>query len=221
MRYVTARQMKAIDHRASTEFGIPPILLMENAGRAVAEEVLRSRPRRVLVVCGGGNNGGDGCVTARHLTNRGVQCAVVSLQRPSTPDAALNFAILEKMHVPLVWWGRLPHVRWTSLLRYADVIVDAMLGTGVSRDLRPPYTTAIDTINRSGKPVISIDLPSGLHADTGQPMGACIRATRTVTLALPKRAFQHAASRAYTGTIVVADISIPRATLTSKPGLYR
>jgi NAD(P)H-hydrate epimerase len=215
MKYVTTRQMQAIDRRASADFGIPPILLMENAGRVVAEEVLTFRPRRVLVVCGGGNNGGDGLVAARHLTNRGVRCTIVYLQRPAAPDAALNFTILEKIRVPLAWWGRLSHARWASLLRQADVIVDAIFGTGLSRSIRPPYTTAIEAINRSEKPVVSIDLPSGLHADTGRPIGACIRATRTVTLALPKRAFKYTASRAYTGTIVVADISIPRAAVRS------
>lgn len=211
MRYVTARQMKAIDRRASREFGIPSMLLMENAGRAVAEEVVRYRPRRALVVCGGGNNGGDGFVAARHLTNRGVRCAVVYLQRPSGADPSLNFSILRKMRVPLLPREWLSAARWAALLRRADVIVDALFGTGLTRALRVPYTTAIEAINRSKKPVVSIDLPSGLHADTGRPMGACIRATRTVTLALPKRAFRRAASRAYAGRVVVADISIPRA----------
>ena len=209
MKHVTARQMQAIDRRASAEFGIPSILLMENAGRAVAEEVLRFRPHRALVVCGGGNNGGDGFVTARHLANRRVRCTVVYFQRPAQPDPALNFSILKKMRVPLARWGRLPARRRRSLLRQADVIVDAIFGTGMAREVRAPYKTAIEEINHSRTPVVSVDLPSGMHADTGEPMGACIRARRTVTLGLPKRAFTRKASHAYTGTVVVADISLP------------
>lgn len=209
MKYVTTRQMQAIDRQASERFGIPPILLMENAGRAVAEAVLTFHPRHVVLFCGSGNNGGDGFVAARHLANHTVQCTVVYFQRPAKADPALNFTILEKMKIPRVVWERLPTARRHALLRQADVIVDAMFGTGISRTLQEPYTTAIQDINRSRRPVVSIDIPSGMNADTGKPMGLCVRARRTVTLALPKRAFKHKASRRYTGQVIVADISIP------------
>ena len=209
MNYVTARQMQAIDRQASTRFKIPALLLMENAGRAVAEDVVRFRPRRVVLVCGSGNNGGDGLVAARHLANRGIPCTVIYLQRPVKADPALNFTILQKMKVPCVAWGRVTAARRARLLRQASVIVDAIFGTGLSRAVREPYRSVIEAINRSGRPVISVDIPSGMHADTGEPMGICVRATRTVTLALPKRAFTRAASRRYTGPVLVVDISIP------------
>ncbi len=208
-RDVTARQMRALDQQATARFGIPALLLMENAGRAVADEVMTWRPRRVLVICGGGNNGGDGFVAARQLTTRGVRCTVVYLQRPANPDPSLNFAILRKMRVPLAAWGRLSSARWRALLRGADVVVDALFGTGLTRALGAPYTTVIEAINRAGRPVLSVDLPSGLSADTGRPLGVCVRATRTVTLGLPKRGFRRAGARAYTGTVVVADIALP------------
>ncbi len=209
MKHVTTRQMQAIDRQATERFGIPSLLLMENAGRAVAEAVLAFHPRRVVLFCGSGNNGGDGLVAARHLVNRGVRCAVVYFQRPAKADPALNFMILEKMKIPRVMWQRLTPARRHALLRQADVIVDAMLGTGISRPIQEPYTTAMQEINRSRKPVVSVDIPSGMNADTGEPMGACIRAQQTVTLALPKRAFKHTASRRYTGRVIVADISLP------------
>lgn len=209
MKHVTTRQMQAIDRQASERFGIPSILLMENAGRAVAEAVFTFHPRHVVLYCGSGNNGGDGLVAARHLTNRAVHCTVVYFQRPAKADPALNFTILEKMKVPRVVWQRLTQARRHALLRQADVIVDAMFGTGLSRDVQEPCKTAIEEINRSSRPVVSVDIPSGMNADTGTPMGSCVRARRTVTLALPKRAFTHKASRRYTGQVIVADISIP------------
>jgi NAD(P)H-hydrate epimerase len=163
----------------------------------------------VVLVCGSGNNGGDGLVAARHLTTRAVRCTVVYFQRPTQPDPALNFTILEKMKIPRVAWERLPAARRQALLRQADVIVDAIFGTGLSRDVQEPHKTAIKEMNRSGTPVVSVDIPSGMHADTGEPMGACIRAQQTVTLALPKMAFKRTASRRYTGRVLVADISLP------------
>ena len=217
MKHVTTRQMQAIDRQASTRFNIPSILLMENAGRAVAEAVLAFHPRHVVLFCGSGNNGGDGFVAARHLANHAVGCTVVYFQRPAKADPALNFTILEKMKIPRVVWERLTTARRQALLRQADVIVDAIFGTGISRTLQEPYTTAIQDINRSRRPVVSVDIPSGMNADTGKPMGLCVRARRTVTLALPKRAFKHKASRRYTGQVIVADISIP-AQLKNNPG---
>lgn len=201
--------MRRMDRRCASEFGIPSLLLMEHAGRAVAEEALRFRPRRALLVCGGGNNGGDGFVAARHLANRGVRCTVVYFQPPAQPDPALHFVILRKLRVPLARWGRLSAGRRRSFLQKTDVVVDAIFGTGLTRPVGGPYRTAIEEINRARRPVVSVDLPSGMHADTGEPMGACVRATRTVTLGLPKRAFLRRAARAYTGTVVVADISLP------------
>lgn len=208
MKYVTTRQMQDLDRRTSEKFGIPSLLLMENAGRAVAEEVLKFRPAKVLLFCGNGNNGGDGFVAARHLTSRGTKCTVIYFQKPAKADPQLNFQILKKMGVPLLAWDRLTKARRQALLRHADVIVDAIFGIGISRNVEDPYKTAIGEINRSGKAVVSVDIPSGMNADTGEPMGACISAKLTVTLALPKLAFKHKTTRAYTGKVVVANISL-------------
>src|SRR3989338_11240412 len=101
MKHVTTHQTQALDRWATEKLGIPSLLLMENAGRAVAEEVLKLKPRRALFFCGSGNNGGDGFVAARHLTCCGVECAVVYFQKPTKADPELNFKILQKMKVPL------------------------------------------------------------------------------------------------------------------------
>lgn len=211
MKYVTASQIRAIDRRAIVEYGIPSILLMENAGRAVADEVRKLKPRRVVLYCGSGNNGGDGFVAARHLALQGVRCVVVYFQAASAmkPDARLHFNILKKIKVPLLLWKRSAEALRRKQLRAADALVDALFGTGLSRKVGEPYASAIAEINGARKPVVSVDIPSGMHADTGQPMGACVRATRTVTLVLPKRAFSRPSSRAWTGRVVVADLSIP------------
>ena len=201
--------MQEMDRRAVEKFGIPSLLLMENAGRAVAEEVLKFKPQNVLLFCGSGNNGGDGWVAARHLTNRGVICTVVYFEKPEKADPALNFAILKKMKVPLFLWKRLAKNRRQALLQRADGVVDAIFGIGISREIGEPYRTAIEEINCSGKPVVSVDIPSGMNADTGKPIGVCVRAQRTVTLARPKLAFKNRFSRAYTGKIIVADILMP------------
>lgn len=202
--------MRALDRRAVVQYGIPSILLMENAGRAVAEEVRKLNPRRVVLYCGSGNNGGDGFVAARHLTNQGVRCAAVYFHAAAMkPAARLNFNILRKMEVPLLSWERSTKAVRQKQLRAADALVDALFGTGLSRPVEEPYASAIAEMNGSRKPVVSVDIPSGMHADTGKPLGACVRAARTVTLALPKRAFRRPSSRAWTGRVVVADISLP------------
>ncbi|MBI3615616.1 MAG: NAD(P)H-hydrate epimerase [Candidatus Omnitrophica bacterium] len=210
MKYVTASQMRAIDRRATVKYGIPSILLMENAGRAVAEEVRKLKPRRVMLYCGSGNNGGDGFVAARHLANQGIRCLVVYFQAASAMkrDARLNFNILKKMRIPLLLWKRSMEAIRQKQLYSADALVDALFGTGLSREIGEPYASAIAEINGARKPVVSVDIPSGMDADTGKPMGACVRAARTVTLALPKRAFSRPSSRAWTGRVVVADISV-------------
>ncbi len=211
MKYVTAAQMRDLDRRATEKYGIPSLLLMENAGRAVADEVQKFKPRRVVLYCGSGNNGGDGFVAARHLAHQGIRCRVVYFQPASAmkPDARLNFNILKKLKVPLSPWKRSTKTVRQKQLRTADMLVDALFGTGLSREVGEPCASAITEINSTRKPVVSVDIPSGMHADTGKPLGVCVRATRTVTLACPKRAFSRPASRGWTGRVVVADIGLP------------
>lgn len=209
LRTVTSAEMREIDRQAETCFGIPGIILMENAGRAVADAAERRyREDRLSgaigVFCGSGNNGGDGFVAARHLLNRGLPVEIV-MARPAASlsgDALLNHAIAEKIRVPMVPFGG-------SQRRYA-LIVDALLGTGISGEVRGPLRQAIETVNAARVPVISVDLPSGLDADTGRLMGVGVVAAATVTMGLPKKGFLNPEAAPYLGTLIVAEISLPQ-----------
>jgi NAD(P)H-hydrate epimerase len=199
MRAVTRAQMREIDRRAIHEYGIPAPALMENAGRALAAEV---RGRRVLVVCGRGNNGGDGYVAARHLANRGCAVALLEEGEPQGEAAAMAFS------------ARLL-CRETAEGGPFECVVDALYGTGLNRPPEGRGAELIRRINAAGATVVAADVPSGLDADTGLPLGEAVRAAVTVTMGLPKVGFARAA--AYVGRVVVADIGLPRALLESPP----
>lgn len=232
--------MRRLDERAIVEFKIPSLLLMENAGRSVAEEVLKTGAKKIAVICGKGNNGGDGFVAARHLYNHGreVEVTFIGEREKLKGDPLVNFEILEKMHVPihiynvkarfplapLVAAKSLPrpsdHARSgevTSPLQIlssdCDLIVDAIFGTGLSKNVEEPYRTVIEEINRISakeKTVVSVDIPSGLNADTGEVMGIAVRASITVTLACEKSGLRKGDGPKYTGRVVVGYISMPR-----------
>ncbi len=216
MKSVTAEEMRLIDEKAIHEFGIPSLILMEHAGLACAREtlkLLRGKGKKVAVFCGKGNNGGDGFVVARHLANRGFEPIVFYFQSPleMKPDPLANFRILEKIKVSLIDCSEnLPVGRVKAALKKVRVVVDALFGTGLSKPVGEPFKTAIALMNKSGRPVVSVDIPSGLNADTGEVMGACVRATVTVALGLPKKGFLRREAKRFIGRVVVADISIPR-----------
>jgi hydroxyethylthiazole kinase-like uncharacterized protein yjeF len=211
MKAVTGAQMREIDRRAEVEYGIPSLLLMENAALRVVEaaEVMLSAAggRRVAIVAGKGNNGGDGLAAARHLAGRGCEVAVWLIGDPEAVqgDARTNLEIVRRLGLPLSG----PAVDERTVFD-ADLILDALLGTGVRGAPAGPIAAAIEAINRSPAPVLAVDLPSGLDADTGAVPGPCVRAARTVTFALPKRGLLVYPGRGQAGEIVVADIGIPR-----------
>jgi NAD(P)H-hydrate epimerase len=196
MRFVSREEIEAIDLRAQTEFGIPTDVLMENAGRAVAQEVLRRTTGPVVVVCGKGNNGGDGFVAARHLVEGGRPVTVHLLAAPD-PDTAAgrNWAKVRSRVGPFS----------------EGVIVDAIFGTGLRRSVTGESLRVIEEINRRTTFVIAVDLPSGLDANRGVPLGAAVEADLTVTMGLPKIGFRGAEQ--YTGEVVVADIGYPKSLL--------
>jgi len=179
MLRLTRTQLREIDRRSIEEYHIPGIVLMENAARAatdVACEML-SNPRnaKVLILCGGGNNGGDGLAVARHLHNRGANVSLALTLDPAKykGDALINWQIASAMRIP--WQPATPEqIEKAS----ADLIVDAIFGTGLADPPRDPFPAIVQAVGERGIPVLAIDLPSGLNCDTGQPMGACIRATR-------------------------------------------
>lgn len=209
---LTREQVRDVDRIAISEYGMPGIALMENAGRNTAA-LLRSLgiSGRVVICCGKGNNAGDGFVIARHLENAGIDVRVLICVPTDTltGDAAINFRILERAGTPLV----LPPADWNQELADADWIVDALLGTGTQGTIREPFVSAINAINQAGHKVLAVDLPSGMDCDTGQPLGCCIRATNTATFVARKPGFDQPGAAEWTGDIHVIDIGVPRALL--------
>jgi NAD(P)H-hydrate epimerase len=203
---VTVAEMQALDRYTSETLGVPSALLMELAGAAVAREVDRLRTSRapVVVYCGPGNNGGDGLVVARHLHLRGVAVRVVPVSSPALwrGDTAAN---AERARAAGVAFSEAP-----AAPEPGAVVVDAIFGTGLSRVVDGAAAVAIGRI-REARPactVVAVDLPSGLDADTGQPLGACVAADLTVTLGLPKLGLALEPGRGLAGRVVVARIGI-------------
>lgn len=218
MRPVSVEQMRTADHRAIEEYGIPGIVLMENAGiRTVdfieewyAQCVFK---KHIVLVCGSGNNGGDGFVIARHLINRGYAVRIFLAASPErvNGDARVNLDIIRAMGADLTVLGEAAECEdLERALREADFVIDALFGTGLDRVVKDPYARYIELINASGRPVLAVDCPSGLQCDTGGIWGCAVKATHTVTMGAPKIGFYERAGQAYTGEVHSVDISIPK-----------
>ena len=213
MKVVTVHTMQELDKKAISECGVPSLQLMENAGRSCADEIIaRFGPGgRCIVMAGKGNNGGDGHVIARLLRQKGwdVKVIILAAREEVTGDAAINLCKLPGSIVnycPSA--GELSSLYMGDLFQ-ADVIVDALLGTGLSSNVSGIYLEAIELINRSGRPVVSVDIPSGIHGTTGRVQGDAVRASHTVTFAFAKLGHVLYPGAEYTGRLVVADIGIP------------
>jgi len=209
MEILNCRQMSDADNYTINEIGIPSAVLMENAAAAVTEEVL-TRFQDVMyaaVAAGPGNNGGDGFAVARLLTNAGIKCDVyfTSTESKLTGDALTNYNILKKFGVTVieVKSGSIP-----SFHGY-DLVIDALLGTGLSKPLSGIYAQLVNSINLSAEYIISVDIPTGLSGDSHNVNGVCVDADLTVTFARPKLPHVMFPARKFCGEIVVADISIP------------
>jgi hydroxyethylthiazole kinase-like uncharacterized protein yjeF len=221
---VTREEMREMDRRAIEEFGIPGVILMENAGLAAAEEVWKlagcSPAATVSLLCGKGNNGGDGYVTARHLYNRGMdpRVFVFAPLDEISGDAAINLGIIRRMGLKVeevTSQNDLPEVE--RAIVSADVVVDALLGTGVSGEVRGLIRSGIEIINRGPRRVVSVDIPSGLDANTGEILGVCVKADVTVTFAARKTGLGRRNGPERAGRVVVAEISIPRQVMRQSP----
>lgn len=202
MKVADANTMRAVDKCAIEEFGIPGIVLMENAALGILEEMLAYRDKKILILCGKGNNGGDGFALARHLFHRGVDVTVACGEVKSA-DAAVNFAAAQRCGVPVTGF----EIDFQSY----DVLVDALLGTGISGEVAGWTKEVIQKINQAGKTVIAIDIPSGMDSSRGDCFNQCVRADQTVTLALPKPGLFCSPDKA--GEVIVKDISIPSAVI--------
>ena len=221
IRPLSRDEVRAIDVQAAQELGMPTVILMENAGRGAAAWIRDQgvpAKARVLILCGPGNNGGDGGVVARHLDLWGYRVRVVWFARADRlkGDAAVQFQILARAGFDQTCWDDEPSIipgRLDALLAGADWVVDALLGTGLTRPVEGILRAVIEAMNRSGKPILALDLPSGLDADTGQPLGVAVRAQATATFVAPKLGFAAPGADAYTGAVTVVDIGVPRAIL--------
>ncbi|MBV8881509.1 MAG: NAD(P)H-hydrate epimerase [Planctomycetaceae bacterium] len=207
MRYVTREQMREIDRRAIEERKIPVDTLMAAAGKAVADLVEEriSRDCPIVAVCGRGNNGGDGFVAARLLAEREYEVEILSIERSYDASTAAGRAWRAAQESPIDFVGRFK-------TRPMACIIDALFGTGLSRPPSGFEKQLILDMNRFDKrwvPVVAVDIPSGLDADTGRPLGAAVEATATVTMGLPKLGFQSPAAKKYVGELIVADIGFP------------
>lgn len=209
------KQVQSLDKAAIEKIGIPSVVLMEHAGCAVAQEVLRFLARKhrssVCVLCGLGNNAGDGFVAARHLLIKGVAVQVFLVGKASDlkADTALNCRIFRKLGGSVKKMRRITPAAVRDLTGCA-VVVDALFGVGLNREIREPLRGIIEKMNALRKPVISVDVPSGLDATTGEILGICVKAARTVTFTCPKRGFFCKEGPKHTGKIIVVDIGIPR-----------
>jgi hydroxyethylthiazole kinase-like uncharacterized protein yjeF len=205
--------------QASMEMGIPNAVLMENAGGEIFRKIQMIWPRsdteRVIIVAGKGANGGCGFVTARHLWNAGYDVRVYVLARPSefTGDIRMNLNIIINMGLPIsviLDSSDIEQFRTELFSKNVDLCIDAIFGTGLSREVLGLPREVIECMNDSTVPVLAIDVPSGLDADTGLPLGIAVRATRTISFAYPKVGLVLASATQYVGTLEVVDISIPK-----------
>ena len=246
---LSREQVRNCDNIAIEQFGISGLVLMENAGAAAAQRVMAhlksSNGQKVLIAAGCGNNGGDGFVVARHLFNNSysVEVLICGSRDRIKGDALNNLKIIELMKIPIEYQDQSGPKKAAEVDKQVaevitrqggkvDLIVDALLGTGTAGPPREPIRTAIVTINRLGKKVVALDIPSGLDCDSGKPLagkalgesadvaeqekgrgGSVIRAEETVTFAAMKKGFLNTQARKFTGDITVAsigiDISIP------------
>jgi NAD(P)H-hydrate epimerase len=217
MKIVTGTEMQTLDRRTIVEAHVPSAVLMERAGEGIVKYLEEycgpARGKTITIICGKGNNGGDGLVVARLLHRRHARIHVMLL----TPITDLNrdAAIMYRRFTKVAGQAAIVRFRsadqMQSLFASSDILIDALLGTGLSSVVTGTYREAIDLINSAGKPVIAVDIPSGLHADTGTILGRSIRATLTVACGLPKLGLYIGAGIDHAGTIRVADIGIPSA----------
>jgi hydroxyethylthiazole kinase-like uncharacterized protein yjeF len=208
-----AKRCKEVDARTGEEFGIATEALMERAGQAVFDAAKQLAPAggRIAVVCGKGNNGGDGFVTARLAIEAGytVDCLVAADEPTLSPDAARELGKARSAGISAIFPGDDLWPKKLDCLACKDLIVDAILGTGAAGCVAGTARDAIRGINRSGVPVVAVDVPSGIHCDTGEELGDSVWAVRTVTFGMPKPFLFQGTGLEHSGHWTVADIGFP------------
>ncbi len=214
MKYavLTAAQMRMLDHFTIKTFGVPELSLMECAGkeifRFISEYTQNFSKKNYLILVGNGNNGGDALVVARHLLNNGAKCTglLVGDSKKMSRSARLQFKIVQNMDMKIEQYNS---DKLVELMDAHDLCIDGILGTGFSGKLREQALTIIQQVNAHKIPVLAIDIPSGLNADSGKPQPDAIKAVWTITLGAYKKGLFLRAARPYVGKLRVVDIGLP------------
>lgn len=210
------KEMQLIDQYAIEEIGLPGAVLMENAGAKVAEEIsshFSDKKTKIIILSGGGNNGGDGFVAARRLFDMGYEPYLWVLVNPSRikGDARIHYNVLLNRGLPIFYLEEHTVYELRNMMEHADVIVDALLGTGTQGPAREPFNEVISLINENvgEKWILAVDIPSGVNSDNGRVEGVAVKATTTITFVCPKKGFFLNEGPAYIGKWKAVDISIP------------
>lgn len=211
--YLSAKDIYKIDRKTTQKFLIPSFTLMENAGKAAAEFIRkyakRKNLKKVIIFCGPGKNAGDGFAVARYLLIWRFDVLVVRLQKGlyKDPDVLLNYRIIKRLKIKI---KKFSYKKIKQLINRYDIVVDAIFGIGLKRKLEGIYEKAVELINSSKKPVFSIDIPSGLDADTGKVLGgSAVKADYTLTMGFLKKGFKNKQAKRYLGKIILLDIGYP------------
>lgn len=208
--FATAKEMEQLDILA-VEHGLSICQMMELAGwhmAQVLQELAVATDKKVAIVCGQGNKGGDGLSAARHLANKGYLVSIILASTDLKPDPEHHLMLLQHMDIPIMLYeSDAEHINNT--IRKADVIVDALLGYHLEGNPRGAYADLIEQINKAKKMVVAYDIPSGVDATTGECLEPCIKAAATLTLALPKKVFETDTGKRKSGKVFLADIGIP------------
>ena len=217
MKVATAEQMQELDRKSIETYRIPGIVLMENAGKGATEIISNTFPdiqnKKIAIVAGKGNNGGDGFVIARYLLNRGISVKVYLLADPKVlrGDAETNFQIFQRMKGEVISVpSSKDYQKVKKELEKFDLLIDAIFGTGLDAEVRGYYREVIDHLNTLQQPIVAIDIPSGLDANTGKPLGTAIRASLTITFGLPKVGHLLSPGLDYVGEVKLVDIGLPK-----------
>jgi len=214
LKPITSDQMYRIEENGHSVLGMHRILMMENAGHGLADFITHRfknlKNKRIVAVCGTGNNGGDGFVASRHLAGYGAKISVILLGSPSdlrSEEARLNWSIIEKMDSIEIIFGKELTDEVNGRIVKANIILDSIFGTGIKGEIREPFASAIDAINKSKAYIVAVDVPSGFDPNTGQIHEKCVRANATVTFHRLKVGL--AKGKKYTGPVHVEWIGIP------------
>ena len=201
-KVVTAKEMRALDHHTINEVGIPALVLMERAALAIADHILalpKEKRHQVVVVVGNGNNGGDGLAVARLLHLAGTPVKLLFVMPPAQASEE------NQVQQHTCAYYQIPATTDLAALKDATLIVDAIFGIGIDREVTGHYREVIEAVNQAPAPVVAVDIPSGLNTDTGEAMGVAVKAASTVTLAYTKLGLTTPSGEGFAGRIVIAD----------------